>query len=130
MRNHDALHQYLLDRMEKPFAWTMHDCCIGFAAGAVEAQTGIDPLDGVKPWKTMKGAAAELQRRGGWIEAVSSRLSEIPPAFAQRGDVALVQGPGVTALMIVEGDFLVGVGETGLIRLPREAMRAAWSADR
>lgn len=129
MRNHDALHAYLRACQNKPFAWSMRDCCIGFAAGAVKAQTGVDHLEGVRPWKSMRGAANELKRRGGWIEAVSSRLPEIAPAFAKRGDVALVVGPGMTALMIVEGEMLVGVGADGLIRLPREAMSVAWSAD-
>ena len=129
MRDHDALHDYINTKRDQAFGWSTHDCCIGFAAGAVKVQTGIDPLEDVKPWKDMKGAASELKKRGGWFEAVSSRLTEIPPAFAKRGDVALVEGPGVTALMIVDGETLVGVGADGLVRLPRDAMKVAWSAD-
>lgn len=128
-RDHAALVAYLDAAFATPFDWTLHGCCVGFAAGAVKAQTGVDVLAGVERFKTMRGAANRLRARGGFYEAVSSRLDEIPPAMAMRGDIALVVGMGgLGALMVVEGDMLVGPGETGLIRMPREAMIAAWDA--
>lgn len=131
IRDHDALHAYLAKWEGQTFGWSTHECCVGFAAGAVKAQTGVDPLDGIKPWKTAMQARRELARRGGMIEGVSSRLDEVPVAFAKRGDIAMVEVAhlNIRVLMIVEGETLVGLGEAGLIRLPREQMQIAWSAD-
>ena len=128
MRDHDALHAFLT-AWSSPFDWTLHGCCIGFCAAAVKAQTGVDHLEGIAPFKTQRGAVRALRTRGGYFEAVSSRLTEIAPAFAKRGDVALVTGIGSAALMIFEGETLVGSGPDGLARLPRERAIAAWSAD-
>jgi hypothetical protein len=128
MRNHSALHSFLAEGQSRPFSWGANDC-VTFAAAAVIAQTGVDHLAEIKAWKSMRGAAGELKRRGGFVEAVSSRLIEIPCAFAKRGDVGLVEGIAFSALMIVEGEMLVGPGVDGLVRVPRAAMKIAWSAD-
>jgi hypothetical protein len=128
MRDHDALHGFVASRQAMPFGWWTNDC-VTFGAAAVKAQTGVDHLAEIKTWNSMRGAARELKRRGGFVEAVSSRLTEIPCAYAKRGDIALVEGLAFSALMVVEGDMLVGPGIEGLVRVPRAAMKIAWSAD-
>ena len=57
------------------------------------------------------------------------RLRRVPPALAQRGDIAGVPDPlfGVR-LMVVDGVTLVGPGARGLERQPRSAMVIAWDA--
>jgi hypothetical protein len=131
VRDYDALTGVIEARVRTPFAWddTGIDC-VRFADEAVAAQTGSSPLATLAVgWKSKIGAHRWLKRLGG-LEAVVDRvLAPSPCALARRGDVALVAGPEGPALMIVEGDSLVGPGERGQIRLPRAAMLKAWSAD-
>ena len=46
-----------------------------------------------------------------------------------RCDVGLVEIDGRESLVVIEGDTVVGPGEAGLVRLPRAALKAAWSLD-
>jgi hypothetical protein len=127
MRDLAALAAYVAGREAVPFAWGTNDC-VTFAAGAVLALTGRDPLAGIGTWKTERGALLQLRRRGGLIAAVSSVLLPIPLAHAHRGDICAVPGPDGTFLMVAEGITLVGPELAGLKRLPRTAMVNAWSA--
>jgi hypothetical protein len=131
VRDHLALVAYMRERMRTGFAWGGQDC-VTFAAGAVEAQTGADPLREISSrWSTERGAARVLKTFGGMEAAVSSVLRPIAPAMAARGDVAgWLDGKGRLQLAIVEGETLIGPGQAGLTRLPRKAMVKAWSAER
>lgn len=130
-RDYRALAGFIAGRETMPFAFGRRaNDCVAYCAGAVAAQTGKDPLKGLR-WSTEAGAARLLRRFGGLAEAVSSRLTEIPPALAHRGDVAGVAdeaAPGGIRLMIVEGELLVGPGDAGNVRMRRSAMIRAWSA--
>lgn len=127
-RNIEALLALLEDCARKPFSWRDHDC-VRFAAAAVRAQTGVNPIRGLR-WGSKKGAAAVIARFGSLEAAVDAHLTRIAPAQAMRGDIAGVSDEefGVR-LMVVEGRLLVGPGERGLKYLPRSAMVSAWSAD-
>lgn len=129
VRDHNALVAYIGARMRAPFAWGANDC-VTFAAGAVRAQTGRDPLGAIAArWSTARGAAHVLRKFGGMEAAVSSVLPPIAPAMAARGDVAgWLDAQGRLQLAIVEGQTLVGPGEAGIVRLSRSAMVKAWSA--
>lgn len=129
VRDHPALMAYIAARMRAPFAWGRHDC-VTFAAGAIAAQTGRDPLAAVAhQWTTRRGAARILARVGGLAAAVDGVLTPIAPAMAARGDVAAwLDADGRPQLAIVEGATLIGPGLDGLKRLPRAAMVQAWSA--
>lgn len=129
MRDHDALLALLRARAARP--WRRGDSCAAFAADAVRAQTGRDPMAGLRrEARSKRGRAAILRRFGGLEAAVTARLGDpIAPAAAARGDVALVETDGGALLAIVEGPTLVGPDATGLRRLPRGAMIKAWRAD-
>lgn len=127
MRDLTAQAAFIAARETAPFAWGAQDC-VTFAAGAVHALTGNDPLASLPRWSSEREALAELARRGGLIEAVSAVLDELPRAWAHRGDVGAVEVDGGLSLMVIEGLTLVGPGPDGLIRLPRAHMIAAWSA--
>lgn len=131
VRNYEALHAYVASHMRTAFAWGQHDCVL-FAAGAVQAQTGEDPLRAYRGrWTSERGAARVLKRLGGMEAAVNTVLSPIAPAMAQRGDVAgWLDAKGRLQLAIVEGETLVGPGPSGQLRLPRKTMTRAWSAMR
>jgi hypothetical protein len=114
------------------FRWTRGRECVGFSGACAHAQTGVDPLAGLPSWRTRREALAVADAEGGLEAAVDRRLARIAPAMAQRGDIAGVPASGSDRrfgirLMVVEGDTLVAPGARGLERLPRAAMKMAWS---
>ena len=128
MRNYDALVAFIAARERVPFAWAGNHCA-AFGAGAVQAQTGRNPLRDVRV-TTEKGALLAAARRGGLAVAISARLRPIAPSMARRGDIAGVPDDAFgVRVMVVEGETLVGPGPTGNRRAPPSAMICAWSAD-
>lgn len=112
------------------FEWGAADCCT-FAAGAVEAMTGIDPMAEFRGrYATEAGAARALRRYGaGTLEAtLDAKFPERPIGFARRGDLATNEGGAVGVVLGGEAAF-VGCEEgmlDGLVRLPRAAWRKCW----
>lgn len=128
-RDYAALIALIEERMRTGFAWGRRaNDCASFAGAAVKAQTGVDPLAGLPNWTSARGAASVLKRLGELEAVVDTILTPVPTALAARGDVALVEIATGRALMVVEGDTLVGPGLTGLERRPRSDMLRAWSA--
>jgi len=127
-RDLEALIDTIEIRQRAVFRWGSNDC-VRFAARAVRAQTGRNPLADVPRWRSRREAMAITDEMGGLIAALDARFDRVAPAFAKRGDIAGIEDRlfGVR-LMIVEGATLVGPGNRGLERLPREAMTMAWSA--
>lgn len=117
---------------EKPFEWGARDCSL-FAADAVFRITGSDPAKSLRgKYKTEKGAARILKRRGG-LEKVAAKLAadsgmeEIPPLMAQRGDVVLINTPLGAALGIINlrGE-VAGQGAQGIECYPANRALRAW----
>ncbi len=86
----------LLDRAAKePFRWGVFDCCL-LAADSVEALTGFDPAAGLRGTYSDEEGARKILAREGGLAALVGRICrergfrEIPPLYAQRGDVAVV----------------------------------------
>jgi hypothetical protein len=132
-RNIPALIAMLEDWQARPFRWRRGRDCVSFAAAAIEAQTGRDPLADIALWSTRAEALALAEAEGGLKAALDKRLMQLPPALAQRGDIAGVLARGSDRrfgirLAVIEGATLVGPGACGLERLPRAVMVMAWSA--
>lgn len=125
-----ALIDLIEARSRRGFRWRRGRDCVSFAAAAVKAQTGCDPLADLPRWRTRNEALHIAAVQGGLEAAVDRRLTRIAPAMAQRGDIAGLPDElfGVR-LMVVEGATLVGPGKSGPERLPRAAMFTAWSID-
>lgn len=83
-------------RRNTPFAYGSHDC--GCAAGAlISAQVGEQVEKRFLGYRTLRGARNRLRKNGGLAGFISTIAddygwSEVPPAFAQRGDCVLVRG--------------------------------------
>ncbi|KKI17501.1 DUF6950 family protein [Sphingomonas sp. Ag1] len=114
---------YLEPLRLRPFAWGKHDCCI-FAAGAVEAMTGVDPMPEFRGrYTTAIGSARALRRfgRGDLAATLDGKFEPVPAALAQRGDIVMSSG----LLGICWGPFLFAVGSEGdregLVRIDRRA---------
>lgn len=122
------LASYLASVEARAFEWGEHDCATN-CANAVAAMTGTDfaaPFRG--KYRTRRGSLAALRRYGaGTLEAtIDTLFPVIEPAFARRGDLALVDG----MLGIVIGADAVCVGREGdregLVRFARATWSKAW----
>lgn len=131
-RDITALIALIETRANRPFDWRGARDCVSFIVAGAEAQTGVDLLAGIPRWKSRREALAVAEQLGGLEAALDARLPRVPPALAQRGDIAgLIEDSAFgIRLMLVEGDTLVGPGTRGLERLPRAAMVLAWSLNR
>lgn len=93
------------------FRWGVHDCGLN-AATAVECQIGIDLAADLRgQYDSMESGIALLRSKGfaDHAELAASVLPEIPPAFAQIGDIAAVDfGAAGITLMVVAGQRLIG----------------------
>lgn len=121
-----------MDRQRRdPFAWGTHDCALGLAAGAVLAITGTDPGAQWRGRYVSPGGARLALHKAGFsslADLVASILPEIPPAFADIGDIGMVDadGPLKQALCVVDASGLIVLTETGHGRRPRADMLRAF----
>lgn len=121
----ERLEAFLRERAARPFAWGAQDC-VTFAADAVEAMTGVDPIADLRGrWTTPRQALREMERHGGLWRAILSRLEEIPIGEARRGDVGLILGRR-PATVVVLADRVVGPGRDGLCAIPRDQLVSAY----
>ncbi len=115
------------ERLGAPFAWGGNDCVL-FAADCVAAMTGIDPAAQLRgQWASQSEAVRMIARAGGLAEAVRALgLVEVPPLFAQRGDLVLHRREGADALAICAGSALAAPSATGLLFFGLEQGVTAW----
>lgn len=126
----ERLDALLRARMDQPFAWGVHDCCL-FAADAVLATTGRDLA---APWRgTYSDAAAayRLVRYLGGLPAIADMAGpRVPPLAAQVGDVGLVVDISLTGerelLAVCAGANWLCPTARGLGAMPLSAARLAW----
>lgn len=114
-------------RRATPFCWGSQDCCT-FAADAVEAITGTDPLEELRgKWKTEKQADSYLKKLGGIGRGVIGKLGKpVPSTFARRGDVVLVEVGEVKALGICLGSIVAAPAPDGLVFVQMVEAHMAW----
>lgn len=124
-----ALSEFIGDCADKPFVYGEHDCAM-FAANAVVAVTGTDPIPKFRgKYSTQTGSIKALKRYGaGTLESTIDSKFEVKPASnAIRGDLAFYEG----SVGVVMGGFAVFVGENdkkpGLVKVPRADWEKAWS---
>ena len=120
-----------MDRQRRePFKWGRHDCVIGFGAAIVQALTGEDLARGYRgKYRTPEKAAEIIAESGAETlgDFIAGFLPEIHPAFAQVGDIGVVEADGVIgqAVCMFDASGLVVLTEDGHGRRPRgDAIRA------
>lgn len=128
----DRLTRFLAGRARSPFQPGRHDCAT-FAAGAVEAMTGVDLAAG---WRGTYGdlgeglAALEAAGIGDHLALVSSLLPEIAAAEARPGDIAALRigQANLETLAVVQGAmaYVPVEGAAGFILLPMRLATRAW----
>lgn len=124
----DALVNYIIIKRDEPFEYGVNDCCL-FAAGAVEAITGEDPMSEFRgKYDSLKGSIKAIKDIGaGTLEAtLDGKFPEVSIGYAQRGDLAFFDD----SIGVVMGGFAYFVSDDGLERIPREMWNKCWSVGR
>ena len=100
-----------------------------FAAGAVEAITGENPIpEFIGAYDSLKTSIKALKTIGaGTLEkTMDAKFTEIPIGYAQTGDLAFHDG---SIGVIIDSDALF-VSDDGLVRISRDKWTKAWSVGR
>lgn len=119
------LQAWLTEVRQRPFAYGDHDCAL-FAAGAVQAMTGVDLAAVYRGRYTSLEGGLKLAR-GGHLALLRQNFDPVAPSLAQVGDIALIGEVGFPALGIFEGDRVFVVREhNGLGTIPRAAATQAY----
>jgi len=110
----------------RPFRPGRHDCAV-FAAGWVKIATGQDYARGWRStYRSLKRGQQLLEEAGfaDHVDFAAAHLPEIAPAFAQIGDLAVLddQAFGINA-----GEMIYCLKPQGLGLIPRGQMRRAFA---
>lgn len=110
---------YLTASMRRKFAYGVHDCAL-FAAGAVEAMTGVDHAAEWRGYRSRSEGMRALRADGyaDHLALVADRFTEVPVAFAQPGDLAEVVGDDGRALGVVQGEAIYVLRPDGMGLVP------------
>ena len=120
------------DRRTAPFYWGANDCA-GFAADVTVALTGEDPAAWIRgSYGDEAALEAILVERGGFEEAVAQTMAEFgapecPPAYAMRGDWALVEAGNQLLVGVILDDRVAITGLDGLRFLPSRYAKRTWA---
>ena len=120
---------YVHGAHSRPFCPGRHDCAL-FAAGWVKLITGLDLARGHRSkYRSVKGGHARLRQAGyaGPVALAAAHLTEVPPAFAQPGDLAVLDE---ATFGLLAGEMIYGLGPQGLAPVPRGQMRRAFAVGR
>jgi len=124
----DTLSDYIITKRHEPFEYGVNDCCL-FAAGAVEAITGEDPMPEFRgKYDSLKTSLQVIKDIGsGTLEAtMDGKFPEVEIGQAQRGDLAFFDG----SVGVVMGGFAYFVSDDGLERINRSLWDKCWSVGR
>jgi len=119
---------YASEAGQRPFRPGRHDCAL-FAAGWVKLASGLDPARGWRSTYRSLRRGQQLLAKAGFADHVAfaaAHLSEIAPALAQVGDVAVLDDQ---AFGIVAGEMIYCLRPAGLGLVPRSQMRRAFKVE-
>jgi hypothetical protein len=122
-----ALSDYLASKRNEAFAYGSFDCA-HFVAGAVEAMTGENPMEGIREYNSEIASLRVLKELGfdDLEQFMDSKFTSILVGFAQTGDIALHDG----SLGIVIGSKAVFATEIGYTFVDRSEWVNAWEVGR
>ena len=116
---------YAAEAGQQPFRPGRHDCAL-FAAGWVKQVTCRDLARGWRSTYRSLQRGQQLLEEAGFADHVAfgaAHLTEIAPALAQIGDVAVLDDQ---AFGIVAGEMIYCLRPEGLGLVPRSQMRRAF----
>lgn len=124
----EMLSQYIESKRFEPFEYGKNDCCI-FISGAVQAMTGVDPMEEFRgQYDSLLTSAKVLKSIGaGDLEStLDGKFPVVPVGKAQRGDLAFFDD----SVGLIAGSFAWFVSDDGLERVPRSLWSKSWSVGR
>ena len=119
---------YLAGSVATPFACGTFDCAT-FTFAAVAVMTGHDLA---APYRDRYSTIADgiaLLRQDGFrdhVDLVAAHFAEMAPAFAQAGDIAVLDGADGAALGLVQGEHIYALLPTGMALVPLLSARRAF----
>jgi hypothetical protein len=129
------LDTFVASRRDMPFRWGANDCCL-FACDAVLIMTGEDLAHGFRAtYDTPHSAKKAIEDFGAeGVGELADLIAErfdlrcIPPLYAQRGDIVLLDGEHGESLGIVslDGTDVWAPGEERLARIAITDGQRAW----
>jgi hypothetical protein len=120
---------YAADAGQRPFRPGRHDCAL-FAAGWVKIVTGHDLARGWRSKYRSLSKGQHMLKDAGFADHVAlaaTHLPEIAPAFAQVGDLAVLE---TQAFGLVAGEMIYCLRPEGLGLVPRGQMRRGFAVRR
>ena len=118
---------YLAWSVGQKFVYGQFDCAL-FTFEAVKVMTGFDPGGPFRgQYENLYDGIALLREAGfrDHVDICARYFNEIPPFFAQAGDIAVVPGEDGPALGLVQGSFIYALLPTGMALVPLlSALRA------
>lgn len=128
----DLLSAFLLRGAVSPFVWGASDCCL-WASDWVALCRGRDPAASLRGrYRTQRGAAMALARRGGMDAVVASLAAAagLPPTTEPMvGDIGLIDTMRGRVLAVRVSMGWAWKGDHGVAIVPAAAV-AAWRVDR
>lgn len=123
------LHESIKAAQGRPFSWGEFDCCL-FAADCAVAVCGTDPAEQYRgKYKTEAGAKRLIKKNHGSLEAAwDACFARVPPAFVQRGDIALYQSPTGRAVAVFWANEYWSTTDDGVARVACEPL-AVWRVE-
>jgi len=127
---------FIEEKKNLPFEWGQNDCCM-FTAEWICILTGQYPETAKKlrgTYNTSEGAAKIIEAIGG-VEIILQKEADLkgwkscPIAFAQRGDLALIDTDNGPSLGVVIGASVIYAGRLGCIEMPINKCRKAWRVE-
>ncbi|HEY8604732.1 DUF6950 family protein [Tsuneonella suprasediminis] len=118
----NRLNETIAQWRDVKFRWDRD--CARWAAACIIAVTGDDPIADLRGRYSTKRQAFALLAEKSMEEWVDERLPRIHPAFAQRGDIALVQDSCLG--VVIGGEALFYSSDGGMTLMPRSDWQAVW----
>lgn len=125
----EKLGAYFAEHRDAAFKYGTLDCAL-FAAGAVKVMTGEDPARGFRGKYRSAATSLRAIKRAGFenlAAVMDAKFEQIPPAYAQRGDL-IMDGSDSLGVCFGRDGVFVGEedGEAGLVQLPLSSWTRAW----
>lgn len=114
-----SLTAYLERVRAEPFAYGSHDCAL-FAAGAIQAQTGVDPAEAFRGrYGSLREGLKALKAQGyeSHVDLARAVLKPVDRPFAQTGDIAVLNLDRGPALGVVDGSRVFFLSDGGMMHI-------------
>lgn len=110
----------------RTFRWDRD--CARWLADCVIAQTGEDPLADLRGQYRTKREALRLLAEKPMADRLDEKFLRVEPAFARRGDIALMQDGCLGLVLGGEAQFFSADG--GMQMVPRRDWQGVWGVGR